>query len=231
MKELVLTRLVASFAEECQTELEAINREKNSITNNGRHMNAWDIRFKHIVSASEEMKLDYKIIETSSLWSYVVVTDEDKMYLFTKESNLQKVLKDKQKDPLHYILCTTAINTHLNGTAKTEQIELLEDYLAKVKKDKRERYYGELIAQVKEVVVFTLEQFENEAVKVKEVLIDSTGNIVKSIDHSNNIMENYSDVLTQEKGKSNLLEGISLKENLKEEGRVPKLKQEEKENE
>ena len=109
-------------------------------------------------------------------------------------------------------------------------MRLLEDVLASEKEKIRKKLFGTIISDIEEVRVFSLEEYNKEPVKVEELLIDSNGQIVEVIDHSDAINADYTEIIQQEKvDKETMI--VGLKPEVKKQQSVVDLKvKEEKDN-
>lgn len=230
MDNVIKKQLASAFSEDCRLELSQSKKENGYVTHNSKSMAEWDIRFKRIIQVAEEYNLEYIIASRTALWEFVAIFDEKKMYLFSKEKNINTILDNYDSKPLHYVLCAVAINTHLDGLANIEQLRLLEDIWASDKEKIRKKLFGTIISDIEEVRVFSLEEYRKEPVRVEELLIDSNGQIVEVIDHSDAINADYTEIIQQEKvDKETMI--VGLKPGVKKQQSVVDLKvKEEKDN-
>jgi len=108
--ELQMKKLVMAFSQNTENTLDEIEFNYNMGTGNFRQSGSWDLRFGRIED-SVKNKSDVAILNRErGIWKYkaILFATTGTLFVFTKEKNLDKVIKEKsntEKNPLFSCPC------------------------------------------------------------------------------------------------------------------------------
>lgn len=202
-------RIVAAFSEECQTDQKRIKDDNGFITYNSRAMTAWDLRFKRICQVADSLGFEIIRASRSILWEFIGIFSEGELYLFFKDKNIKLVLKECEDNPYHYVLCALGFNESANDKSNNVQLELLENEFKEKRNEINTKLFGAYYEKIKEVRIFTIDEFNGKAIRAEELFLDSKGNYVEVTDYSDAISTDYTSIINQEAvDKKDLLVGL-----------------------
>lgn len=186
--------LVQAFTRSTKEDLKNNAIENEFVTDNGEDSYAWNYIFGGISNAAIKNGLRHIIIDRGPLWKCVAVLseNEESMFLFFKEKNLNKILSEFQSKITHYVPILLVKNAYLKGLEKSYQNSLFapygedEDRIKKAKGILKEDF-----DKIKTVYIFSKEEIQGEAISVKLNLFGAYGDIVDWEDMTKHLSLDY----------------------------------------
>ncbi|SPY10769.1 Uncharacterised protein [Bacillus subtilis] len=193
------SNLVRAFSDPVNTSLQDLKEFMGYRgTFNSRGTSAWDIRFNRIQAIEDKHNDIRNRIANRGFWEFAMILNNGKLYIFTKENNLEKVRKNFGKGRIHYFHALLIINVkfddHYHGSGEYVQ-ELLFKSGIEVYNERRKfeaiQLLGEDYTEVDQVVFVTLKEEKGKAVKVEAKLFSSEFRLVYKEDWSSFINPAY----------------------------------------
>lgn len=205
MEGQVKEKVVQAFTNSTRGALTEIKFEHDLYTDNYKNFGSWDIRFSRIRKAALENELTV-IMKKRGIWKFISVLDEDTgtLYVFSKEKNLQKVMKEFGKDKIHYFHAFISLN-HPPVEFDNNQLEFFN--LFSEEYDEKRLIEAKKILQndfssVKQVVFVSAYEELGEIVAVKAKLFDKYFNLINVENWTENMNSaDYSDIFISNEQK------------------------------
>ncbi|ARU60804.1 hypothetical protein CBW65_06635 [Tumebacillus avium] len=104
--------LVKSFTQETESVLNDISKDYSMGTGNFRNGGSWDKRFGRIKDVALQNDL-VVLTRSRGIWTFVCVLDlgTGSLYIFSKEKNLDVVIKNFGKKSIHYFHAFVSLNS------------------------------------------------------------------------------------------------------------------------
>lgn len=152
--------------------------KEGSTYNNGINFFVWDTRFEKIQKISHKCNLNC-IAMDRKIWKAPLVLDEEKetLFVFTSTNNLNEVIRKVEKgNNTHYLYLLTC-----DCTSEDEQLSIFdEDNEEKIRKENAHKILGNLLKNVKNVLVVHYEYVAGEAVNGTISQLDNSVHIISS---------------------------------------------------
>ncbi|WP_340400006.1 DUF5986 family protein [Paenibacillus sp. FSL H8-0079] len=202
--------LVKSFTESTEGVISEIKQEYDMETGNFKNGGAWDIRFNRIKQAALSNNMAV-VTKRRGIWTFICVLDTDtgSLYIFSKEKNLEKVIKNFGKDKIHYFHAFVSINS---GPLEFEEKQLslfgttlTEDYETK-RLMEVQKILGEKYPLVNQVIFVVAQEVEKKMVGVEARLFNRYFELIDKVNWSMYVtMDDYSDLtITPEENKGDM---------------------------
>ena len=189
-------QLVRSFTEETQSTIRDIQKEYAMDTGNFKNGGAWDVRFDRIKRAALQNGL-VVIAKKRGIWTFMCALDLEKgsLYIFSKEKNLEDVIKKFGKNKLHYFHAFVSLNS---GPVEFEpqQVALFEsitkDYEAR-RVEEVQKILGEEYPLVNQVIFVVAKELDGRVIGAEARLYNRYFEVVDTSDWSQYVAkEDYS---------------------------------------
>ncbi|MGN7283498.1 DUF5986 family protein [Shouchella rhizosphaerae] len=190
-------------------------------TRNFKNGVSWDITFRNIAAAAEKHGLEVIKIKRG-IWNFIALMDPRTGYLFvfTKENNLEMVIKNSGKKSIHYFYAFIAM--HDDITAEFSYSCSLIPQFDKEYEEKRiieaQKILDENFSRVKRVIFVTKKKEMQGISTVKAKLYDKNFFLVDTEDWSHHASDvGYGDLLENDELESPTLPMLAkVKPNIKE---------------
>ncbi|MFB9327816.1 DUF5986 family protein [Paenibacillus aurantiacus] len=190
--------LVRSFTEGTDQVISEIKEEYGMDTGNFKNGGAWDIRFRRIKSTALQHNL-VVLTRRRGIWNFVCAIDLDtgNLYIFSKEKNLDKVVKNFGKRKIHYFHAFVSLNS--GPVDFDNQQMLLFESLTEEYEYKRlmevQRILGDEYPLVKRVIFVVAQEVNRKIIGVEAKLFNRYFELVDKLDLSMYIAKDeYSDL-------------------------------------
>lgn len=239
--EFLMKKLVMSFSENTENTLDEIEFNYNMDTGNFRPAGSWDLRFGRI-EESVKNKNDIVILNRErGIWKYkaILFTSTGTLFVFTKEKNLDKVIKEKSNtDKIHYFHALVYLNVDNIGTnVQLDLFNLYDESFEHRREREVQKILMEYYSQVKQVYFIVGTERNKQIVEVKVQHYNRQFEFLKETNLSQYISKGeYEDILSnisKNDRKPITKPLVGIKDGLKKrnEKQIPDWKQEEKEEE
>lgn len=225
LSEEAIRDIVRGFTQNPKDFLNGVRREQEWYTNNFAHGGAWDHRFRGVKDAGLRHNL-LVLARRRGIWNFVMLLGNDgNLYVFSKEKNIEKVIKDFGKKSIHYFHAFVALNKQpVEFETQMEFFsKLTDDY-----EDKRIQEAQKILEQdyssVKQVVFVISKNEGNEVTSVQAKLYTPYFELVDKLDWTSYTSEEqYEDLLTAFEETDETEEDIDNHEEI---DTIPKVKKE-----
>ncbi|GGG66454.1 hypothetical protein GCM10010918_21130 [Paenibacillus radicis (ex Gao et al. 2016)] len=190
--------LVRSFTQETASVLNDIKKEYGLDTGNFRNGGSWDKRFGRIKDVALQNDL-VVLTRSRGIWAFVCVLDiaSGSLYIFSKEKNLDVVIKNFGKKSIHYFHAFVSLNSgplEFSNQQMTLFDSLTDDY-----ENKRllevQKILGEEYPLVKQVVFVVGQEINKKIVGVEARLFNRYFELIDKVDWTAYVSKDeYSDV-------------------------------------
>lgn len=199
MEKAVANVLIRSFTEGTESVVNEIKEEYGMYTGNFKSGGSWDIRFNRIMQVALQSGL-VVLTRRRGIWTFVCALDIDNgsLYIFSKEKNLETVIKNFGKRKIHYFHAFVSLNS---GPLEFESQQItLFDTLTEEYEKKRlievQRILGEEYPLVKQVIFVIAQELDKRIVGVEARLYNKYFELVDKVDWSLFIArDEYSDLI------------------------------------
>ncbi|WP_342504305.1 DUF5986 family protein [Lysinibacillus sp. FSL L8-0126] len=191
----LLKKMTLAFSNSCDEELSDIKAVTGGKTDNGRNQNIWDIKYSRLHTVALETGNTPLHIKRNALWECTTILENEtkELFVFFRDNNYKKILRDLGRKPYHYLDCLLVKNKSVDDQAPFYQPNLFDDTSYDDEREEQSReILGDMYEQVKNIVVFTLEEARGIATAVKAILLTSNGEFIDEINLSKYISTNYS---------------------------------------
>ncbi len=218
--ESVVGDLVRAFTETTNDVVNEIKQEYGLDTGNFKNGGTWDLRFKRIKQIALTNNL-IVLTRKRGIWNFVCVLNEDSgdLYVFTKEKNLEKTIKNLGKKKIHYFHAFISLNggpVELNNQQTTLFSILPEEYESK-RVQEVQKILGEEYPLVNQVIFIVAQEEERKIVSVQAQLYNRFFELLDFEDWSSYIPEDqYGNVLVLNEEVVDNTESVAV---------IPKVKQ------
>ncbi|WP_144596756.1 DUF5986 family protein [Bacillus cereus] len=188
-------KMTQAFSKSCVEELTDIKAVTGGATNNGRNQNIWDVKYSRLHQLAVETGNTPVHIKRNALWECVTILENNtgELFIFFRDNNYKKILRDLGKKPYHYLDCVLVKNKCMNNEATFFQPSLFDDTSYDDEREEQSKeILGDKYDQVNKIVVFTLEEEKGIATAVKAILLTSNGELIDEVNLSQYIPNNYS---------------------------------------
>lgn len=194
----VIRDIVKAFSKNTQDVIYDIQMEHGLDTGNFINGGVWDVRFNRIKLAALQNGL-VVLKRKRGIWKFILLLDVESgiMYVFTRDNNLETVIKQLGKKNIHYFHAFVSLNS---GPLEmgTQQLGLFsmfpEDYEAK-RLAEAQKILGEEYPQVKQVVFIVAKEEAKQIVSVEARLFNRYFELLDVENLSSFISgDNYSDI-------------------------------------
>jgi hypothetical protein len=194
----LLKEIVQAFSRNTQDVIYDIQLEHGLDTGNFINGGVWDIRFNRIKLAALQNGL-VVLKRKRGIWKFILLLDVETgiLYVFTRDNNLNNVIKQLGKKNIHYFHAFVSLNS---GPLEmdNQQLELFsmfsEEYEAK-RIYEAQKILGEDYSSVKQVVFIVAKEEEKQIVSVEAHLYNRFFELLDFENLSSFISgENYSDI-------------------------------------
>ncbi|MFD1139018.1 DUF5986 family protein [Paenibacillus sp. PDC88] len=191
--------LVKSFTEGTDNVISEIKQEYGMDTGNFRNGGSWDIRFDRIKQAALLNDL-VVLTRKRGIWTFICALDIDtgSLYIFSKEKNLDIVIKNFGKNKIHYFHAFVSLNS---GPLEFEnqQLTLFETTLTEDYEHKRlmeaQKILGEEYPLVNQVIFVVAQELDKKIVGVEARLFNRYFELIDKADWSMYVSKDeYSDL-------------------------------------
>jgi hypothetical protein len=190
--------LVGSFTEGTDSIINEIKEEHGMDTGNFKNGGSWDIRFNRIKQVALQNDL-VVLTRRRGIWSFVCALDIDtgSLYIFSKEKNLDTVVKNFGKKKIHYFHAFVSLNS---GPLEfdTQQLSLfvtLSDEYENKRLMEVQNILGEEYPLVKQVIFVVAQEIDRKMVSVEARLYNRYFELVDKVDWSMYVSKDeYSDL-------------------------------------
>ncbi|SFR27810.1 MULTISPECIES: DUF5986 family protein [unclassified Paenibacillus] len=210
--------LVGSFTEGTDGVINEIKKEYGLDTGNFKHGGSWDKRFDRIKQVALQNDLVVLTRKRGGIWTFICVLDLNtgSLYIFSKEKNVDTVIKNFGKKKIHYFHAFVSLNSGPLEFNK-QQITLFET-LTDEYESKRlmevQRILGEEYPLVKQVIFVIAQEIGNRMVGVEARLYNRYFELVDKVDWSMYVSKDeYSDLVVLDEefaGKMDIIPKIKL---------------------
>ncbi|KJD38587.1 hypothetical protein QD46_18145 [Paenibacillus polymyxa] len=190
--------LVRSFTQETESVLNDIKREHGLDTGNFRNGGSWDKRFGRIKDTALHNDL-VVLTRNRGIWTFVSVLDlgTGSLYIFSKEKNLDVVIKNFGKESIHYFHAFVSLNSGPLEFAN-QQMTLFES-LTEEYENKRllevQKILDEEYPLVKQVIFVVGQEIDKKIVGVEARLFNRYFELIDKADWTKYVSKDeYSDV-------------------------------------
>jgi hypothetical protein len=191
--------LVSSFTEGTDGVINEIKEEHGMYTGNFKNGGSWDIRFNRIKQVALNNDL-VVLTRRRGIWTFVCALDlsTGSLYIFSKEKNLDIVIKNFGKKKIHYFHAFVSVNS---GPLEfdTQQLSLF-DTLTDEYENKRlmevQKILGEEYPLVKQVIFVVAQEVDKKMVSVEARLFNRYFELIDKVDWSMYVSKDeYSDLV------------------------------------
>jgi len=180
--------LVKSFTEGTDSVISEIKQEYGMGTGNFTNGGSWDIRFNRIKQAALLNDL-VVLTRKRGIWTFICALDIDtgSLYIFSKEKNLDIVIKNFGKNKIHYFHAFVSLNS---GPLEFEnqQLTLFETTLTEDYENKRlmevQKILGEEYPLVNQVIFVVAQEVDKKIVGVEARLFNQYFELIDKADWS-----------------------------------------------
>ncbi|MEI4799920.1 DUF5986 family protein [Bacillus sp. FJAT-51639] len=189
--------LVKAFTNSPNHVLNDIKIEHGLDTGNFRNGGAWDVRFKRI----KEVGLNNELVVLTAkrgIWTFICLLNlaNGVLLVFSKEKNLESVIKKLGKKSIHYFHALVSINSDPFDLDRQQQ-ELFpmftEEYEAR-RLEEVLKILGEDYPKVKQVVFVVSQEVDRQVTGVEARLFNKYFELVDVEDWTSYVSEDYSDI-------------------------------------
>lgn len=198
LSDVLIEKLVKAFCRTTEDILNDIDSEYNLSTGNYKNVGAWDIRFSRIKQVAIQNDLTV-LTKKRGIWTFICVLNPETgvIYLFTKEKNLDFVIKNLGKQNIHYFHAFVSLNSKavdLENHQMSLFSILTEEYEVKRLRE-IQKILGEDYPLVERVVFVVAREENKKIVNVEAKLFNKYFEILDLEDWSSYIPEDeYSDL-------------------------------------
>ncbi|MFV2050846.1 DUF5986 family protein [Metabacillus sp. YM-086] len=216
----VIGDLVRAFTETTNDVVNEIKQEYGLDTGNFKNGGAWDIRFRRIKQIALENNL-IVLTKRRGIWSFVCVLNENTgdLYVFTKEKNLEIVIKNLGKRKIHYFHAFISLNSgpvELDNHQMALFSTLPEDYETKRIRE-AQKILGEEYPLVNQVIFIVAQEEERKMVGVEAKLYNRFFELLDVENWSSFVPEDqYGNILVLDEEVVDNTESVTI---------IPKVKQ------
>lgn len=197
-----IEKLVHAFAETTEDSINDITLEYGMETGNFKNGGNWDIRFNRI----KNVALDHNLVvlrRKRGFWTFICVLDTEtgNLYVFTKENNLNIVMKNFGKDKIHYFHAFVSVDS---GAVELENNQLsLFSTLTSEYEERRlqevQKILGEKYPLVNNVVFVVAQEKEKKITGVESQFYNRYFELLETQDWSTYVPEEeYGSLLIQD---------------------------------
>ncbi|MFD2170552.1 DUF5986 family protein [Tumebacillus lipolyticus] len=190
--------LVKSFTQETESVLNDITKDYGMGTGNFRHGGSWDKRFGRIKDSALQNDL-VVLTKSRGIWTFVCVLDlgTGSLYIFSKEKNLDVVIKNFGKKSIHYFHAFVSLNS--NPLEFPNQQMTLFEPLTEEYENKRllevQKILGEEYPLVKQVIFVVGQEIGKKIVGVEARLFNRYFELIDKAEWTAYVSKDeYSDV-------------------------------------
>ncbi|MFB4331367.1 DUF5986 family protein [Paenibacillus sp. CR_12] len=190
--------LVKSFTQETESVLNDIKKEHGMGTDNFRHGGSWDKRFGRIKDIALQNEL-VVLTRSRGIWNFICILDLDtgSLYVFSKDKNLDVVIKNFGKKNIHYFHAFVSLNRGPLEFASQQMV--LFDSLTEEYENKRllevQKILGEEYPLVKQVIFVVGQEIDKKMVSVEARLFNRYFELIDKVDWTTYVSkDDYSDV-------------------------------------
>ncbi|PEB56976.1 hypothetical protein CON65_05885 [Bacillus pseudomycoides] len=191
----LLKKMTHVFSKSCVEELNDIKAVTGGATNNGRNQNIWDVKYSRLHQLALETGNIPVHIKRNALWECVTILENKtgELFLFFRDNNYKKILRDLGKKPYHYLDCVLVKNKCVDNEAPFFQTDLFDDTSYDDEREEQSKeILGDRYDQVNKIIVFTLEEEKGIATAAKAILLTSNGEVIDEVNLSKYMPTNYS---------------------------------------
>lgn len=198
LRDHLVDLLVKSFSRETESVLNDIKKEHGLDTGNFRNGGSWDKRFGRIKDVALQNDL-VVLTRSRGIWTFVCVLDLDtgSLYIFSKEKNLDVVIKKFGKKSIHYFHAFVSLNSGPLEFA-TQQMTLFESLTEEYETNRLlevQKILGEEYPLVNQVIFVVGQEINKKIVGVEARLYNRFFELVDSADWTAYVSKDeYSDV-------------------------------------
>lgn len=223
--------LITAFTGETKSITNEIAQEHEFITKNFAKFGGWDIIFKRVGVTALQSGL-IVLVKNRGAWDFVAVLNDETedLYVFTREKNIENIVKNFGKKSIHYfhaLITKNDIPQELNNYQMKLFPTTTEEYEMK-RLEVAQKVLGESYFDIQRVVFIVSKESGNRIVGAEARLYDKYFNIIESTDWSSHVSKeegeyesiailNYIDDETEE------LVIPKIKENIKKKDTDPKV--------
>ncbi|MGE7185293.1 DUF5986 family protein [Peribacillus sp. NPDC006672] len=197
----IIRKVVRAFSDNLVLDVQEVRKLLELKKFNSKYALAWDIRYSRI----EDLDGDNNIVALTSrrgFWGFSMLLNIESgtLFVFTKEKNLDEVIKRFGKEKLHYIHSLLFLNKKYDedfGLMHEDfqlslQIDGIEEFDAQRKLDAI-NILGDYYSDINKVILVTLTEENNVAVKVEAGLFTSDCQLIDKEDWSSFIRPAFND--------------------------------------
>ncbi|MEF2293124.1 DUF5986 family protein [Virgibacillus dokdonensis] len=168
-------------------------------TGNFKNFGSWDLIFNRIKNAA--ILHDLIVIKKKrGIWKFIIILDvkTGTLLVFTKEKNIEKVIKDFGKENIHYFHAFVGLNSNPIDLAnrQLELFSMITDEYEEKRIVEAQKILGEDYSSVKKVIFVTAKEEQKEITAVEARLYSPYFELLDSEDWSQYIAEKqYTHVL------------------------------------
>lgn len=190
--------LVKSFTEGTDGVINEIKEEHGMDTGNFKNGGSWDIRFNRIKQVALQNDL-VVLTRKRGIWTFICALDLDtgSLYIFSKEKNLDTVIKNFGKKKIHYFHAFVSLNS---GPLEFDPLQFsLFETLTDEYENKRlmevQKILGEEYPLVKQIIFVVAQEIDRKIVGVEARLYNRYFELVDKADWSMYVSKDeYSDL-------------------------------------
>lgn len=218
--EFAIGNLVKAFTGTTTDLVNEIKYEYGLDTGNFKNGGAWDIRFRRIKQVALESGL-VVLTKRRGIWSFICVLNADtgNLYVFTKEKNLETVIKHLGKKSIHYFHAFISLNSgpiELDNQQMALFSTLPEEYESKRIRE-AQKILGEDYPQVNQVIFVVAQEEEKRIVGIEAKLYNGYFEELDSENWSSYLPDDeYGNIFVMEGDVDDNTDSISV---------IPKVKQ------
>jgi hypothetical protein len=217
----VIEQLVIAFTGTTDDVLNDIKREYGWDTGNFKNGGSWDHRFERIKIVALQNNL-VVIKRNRGIWTFICVLDLETgmLYVFSKENNMEKVIKNFGKKNIHYFHAFISINS---GPVELDNQQIsLFPILSEEYEDRRLREVQKILGEeypLVNKVVFIVAQEENRKIAgVEAKFYNRFFEILDTVNLSSYVPDDeYGSILVEHEENIDNTDNIPI---------IPKVKQE-----
>ncbi|GFZ87029.1 hypothetical protein GCM10008018_36500 [Paenibacillus marchantiophytorum] len=191
--------LVRSFTEGTEGVINEIKQEHGMDTGNFKNGGSWDIRFDRIKQAALQNDLVVLTRKRGGIWTFICALDLNtgSLYIFSKEKNIDTVIKNFGKNKIHYFHAFVSLNSGPLefDTQQMVLFETLTDEYENKRLMEAQRILGEEYPLVKQVIFVIAQEVDKKMIGVEARLFNRYFELIDKADWSMYVSkEEYSDL-------------------------------------
>lgn len=199
INESTIESLVNAFSESTRSVMNDIRIEHGLNTGNFQNGGAWDVRFNRLTQAALKNEL-VVITKRRCIWTFILLLNAEtgSLFIFSKQKNLENVIKKFGKDSIHYFHAIVSLNSDPVEFESQQQglFSMFPDEYEERRLMEAQKVLGEDYSSVSQVIFVTAQEEQGKFVKVEAKLFNRYFELMDIEDWTSYAsIDQYSDII------------------------------------